>query len=262
MFGYLYNTDFWRGERIWKSDYYKVGQIKPELEYTKLTHPALIAAGKTLKLSPERMRYVLEKIFTSGNVYSYIVGGGLRLLMEEATPADRERTMTEIVQQLPFIRKFTGRTSPSQKYREKIEEKQIEDLSQKKVMNERVNDLAERYYMAKEKGLPEASDIKNEFQQYLINEVPREDRKKYRKRFMKAKYFVNLPDKRWWLDLANMPPEIRAYAYNERMNKEDDPEKRSELEKNMKQVPGINSQKFKSELRKLVRSEKKVNEPN
>ncbi|KKK52379.1 hypothetical protein LCGC14_3105510, partial [marine sediment metagenome] len=77
--GYMTNKDFYFREDIWKGP-----RVKPEEEFIPgQTGPFFIDVGKVTGLSPEKIAYSLGRIFTSGNLYSHLVGWGYKELFDD-----------------------------------------------------------------------------------------------------------------------------------------------------------------------------------
>jgi len=60
----------------------------------------------------------------------------------------------------------------------------------------------------------------------------------------------DVPDKRWWLNLIDLPPETAATVYWTRWQQAGKAEQKR-LDKNMRKVPGITTERFMIRLNYL-----------
>ena len=240
MMGYFANKDFWRNEDIWKG-----GQVTPREEWNAYTHPGYVKAGEVTGLSPERTRYALEQYFTSGNIYTALVSGGMSQVFKKMPVADREKETEEIITRLPIIKRAFKSTSPYEKYREKIETAKIEESTKRHVQSRKLDMMFERYYQNKtteaRKGILDT-----------IQKEPQEDRIRLRQRFIRYGKLYQIPDRRWWLNLAELSPEARATIYWTRYQQAPQKEK-DVLKQQLNRIPGIVSDRFKRQFLKLRR---------
>lgn len=239
MLGYYANKDFWMNEDIWRGP-----KVEPSQEYTRFTHPALVEIGK-LGLSPERMEYALENFFTSGNIYTSLVGGGLKQIMDQLPGDVKEATTEEMLTSMPFVRRVLKSTYPYAKHRKDVEDIKIAASTERYIQTRNLDALSEVYYKDKT-----TADKKAVFA--FIKEQPPEDRSRLHQRFIRHGKVYNIPDKRWWLNLAALTPEARATVYWTRWQQADKEEKRR-LEKQLPRIPGIISGKFVLRLQQLKR---------
>lgn len=239
MLGYYANKDFWTNKDIWRGP-----KVEPSEEYTRFTHPVLVKFGKT-GLSPERTKYVLENFFTYGNIYTSMVGGGLRQIMDKMPGDVKESTMKEMLAGMPFIRKMMKSTNPYFKHRKELEEIKIAETTERYKKTRELDALSEIYYKDRDKTAKK--DILA-----FIKEQPAEDRSRLHKRFIRYGKVYNIPDRRWWLNIAALSPEARATVYWTRWQQADDEEKKR-LETQLPRIPGIISGKFILRLQQLKR---------
>jgi hypothetical protein len=73
------------------------------------------------------------------------------------------------------------------------------------------------------------------------------------RRFRRSRKLFRVPDRRWWLNLAEMPAGARAVVYYQRWQLAS-PEEKQTLKKQRFKMPGINSQEFRRELFKAKKS--------
>jgi hypothetical protein len=84
----------------------------------------------------------------------------------------------------------------------------------------------------------------------FINAQPEEDRDKLNKRAILLSKFYGKPDRDFFLKLRYVPPKVRAAAF---LSKFDNANKtrQEELRKQLEELPGINTDKFRQEIKKL-----------
>lgn len=236
MLGYLSNKDFWRNEDIWKR-----GEIEPAQEYTQYTHPAFVKLGEVTGMSPERAQYALEQYFTGQNIYTSMVGGGLREIMDKLPEDVREQSVQDMLRQAPFLRRVLKATDPFTQYAKDVKEAKLAESTRRYIQTRTLDSMSELIYAGKadEKEL-----------RAFIAEQPWQDRERLIQRHRRYGRLYQIPDKRWWLNLIDMPPETAATVYWTRWEQSDATDKRR-LDKYMRQVPGIVTDKFMLRLNQL-----------
>ncbi|KKK54460.1 hypothetical protein LCGC14_3084520, partial [marine sediment metagenome] len=119
LLGYALNKDFWSGEDIWRGP--ETEKFK-RMEYVPgYTHPALIEAGKYTGWSPTRLGYALQQYFTHGNIYTSVVGEGLRAIMGKLPEQYQDRVQEELLLGMPFIRRVAEATNPYEPYEKEVQ---------------------------------------------------------------------------------------------------------------------------------------------
>lgn len=236
--GYVANIDFWTNQAIWKG-----AKVKPREEYTIYTHPALAEAGKITGLSPERLEYSLSQFFTRGNIYTSLVSGGFSLALRDMDKADRRKVTAEVVQNIPFIRRVFKLTPPyKEKELKELEKAKEEEATRRHVQKRDLSEMANTYYRKlkdeKVKDRPLLGKIKA-----FIKAQPKEDRQRLSRWFSNYGIVYDIPERSWWLNLVDMPPEARAYVYINKFMTEDS-EGQREMNKLAKKIPGLWSPRF------------------
>lgn len=232
--GYMSNYDFWKREPIWKS----FEQIKPEREFTRYTHPAFVEAGEYTKLSPERLKYVLSQYFTSGNIYTSLVGQSYGAIFKDMPQAKRDLVTEEVLANKLFVRKVMRTTNPFYKFAEAIKESKIEAYTEQFALNQDFDLLTSKFLNG---------EIPREEVNDFIRSQPTWRRKSLRGRFTRHKKIFNIPEKGFWLSMAEMPPESRANILYFRYAASTD-EERESMEKMIRTVPGIRTKRFVREF--------------
>lgn len=240
MLGYYANKDFWRNEEIWQGP-----EVIPQQEYRAYTHPAFVKLGELTGMSPERAQYALEQYFTYGNIYTSMVGGGLREIMDKLPEDVKEQTTTDMLRQAPFLRRVLKATDPYTQYAKGVEEAKIEDATRRYIQTRTLDSMSELFYSGKQ-----SDELK--VKGFIISQ-PWQDRERLMQRHRRYGRLYQIPDKRWWLNLVDMPsPEAAATVYWTRWE-QSAPTDKKRLDKNMRKVPGLVSDRFMLRLNQLKR---------
>jgi len=238
VMGYSANRDFWTREDIWKGK-----KVKARDEYTNYTHPALVKAGKVTGMSPKRLEYALGQLFTRGNIYTSLVSGGLTMLMNNLPEEDRRKTTAEIVTNLPIIRRMCRLTPPySEKELKELKKAEIEESTRRYRQRRELSGMANRYYGKLKDEKIKDEGILDEARAF-IKKQPMEDRKRLAAWFRNYGRVYAVPNRLWWLDLSEMPPEARATVFWTKYLESDEKE-RKELNVLAKKIPGLWSDRF------------------
>jgi hypothetical protein len=259
LYGYRNNKDFWLQKDIWKSKYYPVGKIEPRSEYTRYSHPALVKSMDPFNLSPDRMAHALQQFFTYGNIFTTLVGGGLRLLMKPLPGNEGEKVMGEIVGGVPGIRKVMRTTRPFTDIERRETEDALRQLYDRKFnQNRKVRDLSEEYYAQKKQDMPEADQTLKLLDEY-IKAQPEGEQNRLVKLHEDYPLYDDIPDRGWWLSLREMPPEAKAYVFFSKWIRSPEAKKK-QLDNMRGEMPGMMSDRFMKELRKLHQLSKEIEE--
>lgn len=250
LMGYFANKDFWRNEDIWRGP-----KVTPREEYTAYTHPALVEMGKKTGLSPEKTKYVLQQFFTYGNIYTSVVGGALNLMFKEAPEKDKRKITAEILTRLPIIRRFAKLTPPySEEELKQAEKVATEESTRRYKQRRELNKMSNEFYRKLKDDKVTDKELLREIKVF-IKQQPKEDQDRLYQRFKKYELVYDIPDKSWWLDISNMPPEARATVFWTKYM-ESKKEEKEELIKLAKRVPGIWSDRFYKRLKLLLKKSK------
>jgi len=246
MMGYMANKDFWTREDIWKGDV-----VEAQEEYNEYTHPALVKIGKVTGWSPKRIEYVLSQIFTRGNVYTSLVSGGLSMAMRDQPKEERKKTTAEILERLPIIRRVFRLTPPySEKELKELKKVEIEESTRRLKQKRELRGMANRYYGKLKDEKIKDEGILDEARAF-IKKQPMEDRKRLAAWFRNYGRIHDVPNRLWWLDLSEMPPEARATVFWAKYVESDEKE-RKEMKILGKKIPGLWSDRFLKRLQILI----------
>jgi hypothetical protein len=147
--GYYANWDWWRDKQVWQGD----PNIEPYAEHYKDTHPALKAttdflAKNDIKLSPERLGFVIEQFVTSGNAFAQLFGEVTEKMMTDIPKEDQEVMWQMLAADAPVTERIFSYTKPEIMIRDKKQEKVKADATNRKTMNDRHYDRLDEYLAA------------------------------------------------------------------------------------------------------------------
>ncbi len=239
MLGYMSNKDFFRNEDIWKG-----AEIEPSEEFTRYTHPAFITAGGAAGVSPERLKYALSQYFTTGNIYTSMVGYGWKELLSELPEAEREQVTQELLLKKPFVRRLVRSTRPGVEFKKELKEAKIQANTEKHILTRDFDTLSQSFY--------DGTTDKDAVMEFIRN-APVKDRQRLHKRHFRRRQLQGLPNRQWWLELGSLSPETKAAVYWNRWRTSTD-EQRKELEAQLRRVPGVKSKRFYGKLNRLKKT--------
>lgn len=242
LIGYSANKDFWRNEDIWRGP-----EVRPKEEYNRYTPDPFIQTGKFTGLSPERMKHVMSQFFTSGNIYTSMVGHGWKVLFDQMDDEDKNLVTEEIILKQPFVRKIAKQTNPYAKFETEIKEEKIKANTERYIATRNFDEMVQKHF----DGEIERSDILS----YIREQSP-EERKRLINRFKNQRRLEGIPERRYWLNLMGMSPETRALVYWNRY-RDAGTEEREMLDKYSRKIKGFKSPRFN---RRLVSLKKKMRE--
>jgi hypothetical protein len=236
--GYMMNKDLWANQDVWRGP-----KVNPSEEYTLITHPALVKAGQVAGVSPERTGFVLSQIFTRDNMFTNLVGGGLKMMMEGLPDSDKEMLAGDFVKAVPFAKRFIGETDVFEPYKKETEKIKLDENSKRYAMKRELQGLMMEYFDDKSEVRKKAVSAFVEKQDPAYHDMLAEQVKAMLKTEV-------LPDRRWWLNVIGMSPEAKAEAYWLRYSKAA-PQDQNKLESTAKTLPGFQSDRFKQRLHNL-----------
>jgi hypothetical protein len=240
VIGYSVNKDFWRNEDIWNRDFGR--NVIPEEEYTTKTPKQFVEFGKLTGASPERTQYAFEQVFTQGNVYTSLVGAGFNKIYGELPEAQKQEFTKQLLDQ-PFIRRFANETHPANRTANKLEQEKVEVNTERWKNSRELNNLVDKYIA----GSGKFSDLQD-----FVDKQDFEEQKRLANRVNKSLQMRDVPNRGYWLDLAEMPPEARAHSFYAEW-KGASGEYKEQLESYYDVVPGVYSDTFVRTLRHLSR---------
>jgi hypothetical protein len=234
--GMMVNKDFWYREDIWKGP-----EVQPEAEFWPSTPEAFINIGRVTGQSPERLRYAMRQLFTSGNIWTSLVDAGYKQLLDGESVEFKNQITEELITRKPFVRRVMSVTRPEDRLRNEIERTKIE-TNTRKFKQQTEFDLVVADHLDGRLGI---SGVTN----YITNQ-PIEDRSRLRARFKATKRLEGVTNRRFWLNLLSLSPEDRARIYYTEWVKKDNQQQR-EMEVMSRRVPGFRSKRFNVKLFKI-----------
>ena len=235
--GYLANKDFWRMKDIWRGN-----EVEPHAESTKYTPPFYSKLGGVTGLSPEKTKYALEQVFTSGNIYTSLVGHGWNTLTKDMSSNERNMVTEQVMLKQPFVRRFAKTTDPNYKYDKAIKEKKILSNTVKHQQNLGFDILIDKYFNK------EVND--EDLVSYIESIGNPNDAKRLLDRYKRSLRLQKVPERRFWLNLSDLDPEARAEIFWDRY-KTAKKEEQDYMMKMVFKVPGIKSERFINRLTSL-----------
>lgn len=231
VLGYTQNRDFWLNEDIWKGQ-----DVRAGLEFTEGMNPAFKALGAVGEetpgaggpISPIRTQRALQKVFTYRNIYTDLVGAGMRVAVGD------DPKLWGIAQEdfskMPFVRRVFKSTRPDIKVRGEIKETLREENSTRLIQNREIRRLI---------------DVGEDFRPY-INSQPPTDRKRLLTRGLAIQKQGDLAA--WWYDALDLSPEARASIFYKQWANS---ESKSTLEATAARINGFTSDRFNRMFNKL-----------
>lgn len=247
LFGYKNNKNFWTNRDIWKRTH---KQIEPKEEWTYNTHPFFVKTGEKTGLSPERLKYSLSKFFTYTNPYVGLVGGGFKIMAGNLDDDLKEKSMKELFRQFPGMRRVWSKTPYyTEKERREVQEMQMITTTRQFKQTREFDHLMDSFYSNK---TPETS---KKVVAFLATLSP-QDKKRLMNRMKRWNKIKDVPNRGWWLDLAESNPEDRATLFWNKWRQSSNKDK-AILIQYAEQIPGINSKRFRVRLKILQNKEER-----
>lgn len=236
--GYAANKDFWMNEDIWRGP-----KVLPKEEYNRYTPEVYKKAGEITGLSPDRLKYGMERYFTHGNVWTSLVGYGMKQMLDEMPEKERGLVTEELILRQPFIRKIARHTDPYHKYGKEAEEIKIAAQTERYKRTRELDNLTQRFF--------DESITRKDVMDY-IKKQPIMDKERLQNRFRASQKLEKIPNRGYWLTLLNMPPEARATAFWNRWRVADKTERKALLKTSLR-VQGFRGDKFNYQFSQLKR---------
>jgi len=245
--GYFANKDFWLNEDIWRKTDKPFNYPQSKEEYIPGRTPqAFIDLGQATGLSPERTKYAVEELVTSGTVYSYLLGQGYDAMFSQMPKDQREKHLAEVLSKVPVSKRFFGITNPYSKHASKIEDAEEIATLNRFVENRKLDTLAEGY-------LFQDNTSRREVFSYINKDHDKKTRDRLKERFVFQEVTKSLPERSFWLRLQGVPVEARAEVFVERLDSAS-PEQQKQIWKEygiVSRAKGIISKSFRREVSKL-----------
>lgn len=246
--GYFSNKDFWLNEDIWKQTNKPFDWPQSREEYIPGQTPQFyIDVGKYTGLSPERTKYAVEELVTSGTLWSYLMGKGYEELFADLPEDKKQQHIAMVLSRTPITGRFIGVTNPYSKHAEKFEEAEQASVLKKFVENRGVDTLIDQYLY---EGVGDRKAIFDYIEQF--NDKDTQDR--LRDRFKWEEAIKDLPEKSFWRRMKGLNTDARARVFVERLNSSTPEERRQLWEEYgiISRAGGVISKSFRTEVLDLL----------
>jgi len=248
VIGYVTNKDFWLNEDIWRRTERPFGWPKSKEEYIPGETPQVyIDIGKVTGLSPERTRYAVEELVTSGTVWSYLLGEGYEKAFGDLPDSDKQEHIAEVLARMPVIKRFIGITNPYSQFGAKIEKAEEKEELERWIQNRGLELRVEGYLFD---GNYSRKDVVDYIKQFKDKDV----RERLLDRFKFMERTKDLQNRSFWLSLKGLSPEARARVYVDRLKSASEDE-RKQLREELKTVilaGGVVTPDFRREVSRLL----------
>jgi len=249
VLGYMANKDFWLNEDIWRKSDKPFSWPESREEYIPGRTPqAFIDIGEKTGLSPERLQFAVEELFTSGSMWGTLVGQGYEAAFGDLPKNKKEQHLAMTLSKIPVIKRFFGVTNPYSQYGQAIDEAKESSDIQRWIQNRGLDMRVEGYLYQDNVSRKEVIDYMREFKDKKVYD-------RLKDRFTFQEKIKGLPNRTFWLRLKGLTTEARAKVYVDRLNSASD-EERKELYEELGTVikaGGVMSPGFREEVGKLRR---------
>ena len=249
--GYIQNRDFWANENIWKRSK-PIEWPRSNVEVVPgVTPQAMIDIGNLTRLSPERLRYSLEELVTSGSQWSWLAGQGYDLMFKDTSQDVKSlyvANMWEKSADYPIVNRFVGLTNPVTQYIQNIERHEEDAAIEKLKLDTGLKMKVDAYLYEGGKRSDVLNYIKENAKDYATFERLRDN-------FEFQEKIKNLENRSFWILMKNVPDtEARAKIFVDRYWPATEKEKEA-IRKEMAIVElagGIISDPFKEAVGRLI----------
>lgn len=247
VLGYAMNKDFWRNEDIWnRSEPFSYPRSQEEFIPGK-TPQMFIDIGKATGLSPERTKYAVEELVTSGSIWTQLLMGGYEKAFSDLPKRNKEQHLAMTLARMPIAKRFIGVTNPYSKFADKIDKAEETAVLERFMENRGLDVLAEGQLFYDNVKASEIAKYMTSFK-----DVDTYDRLQERYDFYLAT--KDLPNRSFWLRLQGTSVDTRARVFVDRL-KSSGPEQRQELFKELgivSEAKGLISDEFMDEVFRLM----------
>lgn len=242
--GYMTNKDFWLNEDIWRQTDKPFSYPTSKEEFVPGRTPQVyIDLGEATGLSPERTRYLVEELTTSGTVWSWLLSQGYEAAFGDMPKAKKEQHLAMTLSKMPVAKRFFGITYPYAQYAGEISDAKEKSDVERWIQNRGLDTLADGY-------LFEKNVERKELVKYMRSFKDRDVYDRLKDRFEFQEKTKNLANRSFWLSLKGLAPKARARVYVDRLESST-PEEREEIKKELAAViraGGVVSDEFREEV--------------
>lgn len=257
--GYTYNKNFWSAEDIWKKTDKPMGWPNSKEEYAPGKTPqAFQDFGSLTGMSPERTKYAVSQLFTSGTMWGQLVGAGYDAVFGDLPKKYKEMHIAEILSKMPITKNFIGITNPYTQFATPINEAKEQAMLKRWIENRGLDQRVESflYEGGKESGVIDYinTTAKDQITQDRLHD-----------RFEFQKNIKDLPNRAFWLSLKSIPDtEARAKVYVQRFDSAS-PSDQAVIDKEVTTVEhagGVISAEFKKKVMEIRDANARAKEPH
>jgi hypothetical protein len=172
-----------------------------------------------------------------------MVGGALDPLFDQLSPVKKEDVMQDQLRRQPFIRRVMKATDPYTKFEKQAEEEKLKESDRRYEQRLEIDKLSEKWLDSRSRADKQA------ILRYIKDQDPT-DKNRLMDRVKYNRAVHQLTDRRWWRTVQSATPEVRARIYWNRY-KMSNAFQRRRLDKQLRELPGLASKRFRRELRRL-----------
>lgn len=239
--GYMTNTDFWRGEPIYKGHQ----KVHPRAEIDSMVNPTFRWVGN-VGLSPKRTEYAVGKMLPNNNPLFSLFTGTVNAISGDLSKEVKQKAWEQLLLDHPAVRYVAGTTDAYNADRKGVDKIRIDENTRVALTNYEFDNLSDAFIR------DPSDENKAELVKYLVNQ-PEQDQNRLANRFIKTKELFDIPERRWWINTAGMNPEARAAVfYGKYMSLNE--KQRQELAEQATQVKGYITDRFTDKLVDLMQS--------
>lgn len=219
--GYVGNKDFWRNEDVWKGEPYSyqlpkwmtgenLGGSEEEIIHGK-TPQFYQDIGRLTGLSPERMKFVVEELVTSGTVWSELTGLAYNML--RGMPEEQvNRNVWQILDDVPIAKRFVGITHPYSKHAEGLDKAAERDRIERHVQNSKMDMFIDKHVYE--------GGSKQDMIDYAKSFKDPEIFDRLMERYVFELAIKDISEKSLWRRMKGLSPRAKAEKFNEMLNEE------------------------------------------
>jgi hypothetical protein len=236
------NYDTWTNDQVWTGP-----NVQAWREFGPQTSPAAVGVGGALNVSPTRLERATQKLVTQDNPLAWLAGEGLDQIFEKLPEQQREETSRTWLSRIPLVKRFLRVTEPYRAFEKTNEQIAQETATERLTRSMELDAIADK--------IANGKATRAEAMGY-IRQQPMEEIQRLNTRLQRDLAWAKVPDRRWWVDLSESPPESAAAKYWFRYE-QSNAEERKALEATLHQLhnPRIATDKFMHKLTQLRKSQ-------
>ena len=230
IMGYFFNIDTWRAKPVWQRTEEplryrfpygpETDKPKPLVDISPKGSAGEVIPGITPKfyedigtatgLSPERLRFAVEELLTSDNIYAQFGLKAYDEIFGNLPESQREELLADAISKVPGVRRFYGVTNPEAGHLKDVDEIADERRDINWQINSGLDEVTDGYLYAGTKSYDDVMD-------YIAKWSDPAVRDRLVKDYLYQETIKELPHHRWWKYLRRLDTQGRAEAYVKRM---------------------------------------------